>query len=95
MAHKNVKKIDLSSAVSGATGLSLIDSSEIIDMYFDIIADGIAADGEVKVMGLGTFSVKHKNARQGRNPKTGEVAVIEARNVVSFRPAKNLRKSIA
>ena len=49
---------------------------------------------EVKIMGLGTFSVKHKNERVGRNPKTGKEAVIEARNVISFRPAKNLKDSL-
>lgn len=94
MEKKNIKKIDLANDISKGTGLSLTDSSEIVDLFFNILSDGIAENKEVKVMGLGTFSVKHKNERVGRNPKTGKEAVIEARNVVSFRPAKNLKSSL-
>ncbi len=94
MEKKNIKKLDLATDISKGTGLSLTDSSEIVDLFFNILSDGIAKSGEVKIMGLGTFTVKHKNPRVGRNPKTGESAVIEARNVVSFRPAKNLKSSL-
>lgn len=91
MEKENIKKIDLASDISKGTGLSLTDSSEIVDLFFNILSDGIASAKEVKIMGLGTFTVKHKNERIGRNPKTGKEAVIEARNVISFRPAKNLK----
>ncbi len=94
MEKKNIKKIDLATDISKETGLSLADSSEIVDLFFSILSDGIAKNKEVKIMGLGTFSVKHKNERVGRNPKTGKEAVIEARNVISFRPAKNLKDSL-
>ena len=90
---ENVRKIDLSNEVSKKTGLNLPEAAELVDMFLDIMSDGIARDKEVKVMGLGTFQVKHKDSRVGRNPKTGEVANIAERNVISFRPAKNLRKS--
>lgn len=94
MATQNVKKVDISSEVSKGTGLSLADASAIVDLFFDIISDGLALEGEVKIMGLGTFMVKHKKERMGRNPKTGEAATIAARNVISFRPAKDLRKTL-
>ncbi|MDR1476535.1 MAG: integration host factor subunit alpha [Rickettsiales bacterium] len=94
MDAQNVKKIDISTEVARGTGLSLIDAAAVVDLFFDIICDGLAKDGEVKIMGLGTFIVKHKNARTGRNPKTGAPATIEARNVISFRPAKDLRKTL-
>ena len=94
MEKKNIKKIDLATDISKGTGLSLTDSSEIVDLFFNILSDGIAENNEVKIMGLGTFSVKHKKERVGRNPKTGKEAVIEARNVISFRPAKNLKSSL-
>jgi integration host factor subunit alpha len=94
MTIKNIKKIDISSEVSKGTGLSLIDAASVVDLFFDIISDGLEKDGEVKVMGLGTFMVKHKKERMGRNPKTGEAAPIAARNVISFRPAKDLRKTL-
>ncbi len=94
MEKENIKKIDLASDISKGTGLSLTDSSEIVDLFFNILSDGIASAKEVKIMGLGTFTVKHKNERIGRNPKTGKEAVIEARNVISFRPAKNLKTTL-
>ena len=92
--EKNIKKIDLATDISKGTGLSLTDSSEIVDLFFNILSEGIAESKEVKIMGLGTFTVKHKKERVGRNPKTGKEAVIEARNVISFRPAKNLKSSL-
>lgn len=94
MEKKNIKKVDLASEVSHGTGLSLIDSSAIVDLFFNVLSEGIAKNSEVKIMGLGTFTVKHKNERVGRNPKTGEIAKIEARNVISFKPAKNLRNTL-
>lgn len=94
MEKKNIKKIDLAIEVSKETGLNVNDSSEIVELFFNILSDGIAEDKEVKIMGLGTFVVKHKEERIGRNPKTGEVAKIEPRNVVSFRPAKGLRDTL-
>lgn len=94
MESKNIKKIDLASDIAKGTGLSVTDAAEIVDLFFNILSDGIAESKEVKIMGLGTFTVKHKNARVGRNPKTGEDAVIEERNVISFRPAKNLKTSL-
>ncbi len=94
MEKKNIKKIDLAMKVSKSTGLSLIEASDIVDLFFNVLSEGIVDDGEVKIMGLGTFIVKHKDQRIGRNPKTGKEAVIEARNVISFRPAKNLRNTL-
>ena len=94
MEKKKKKKIDLATDISKGTGLSLSDSSEIVDLFFNILSDGIAKNKEVKIMGLGTFTVRHKNQRIGRNPKTGKEAVIEARNVISFKPAKNLKETL-
>ena len=94
METKNIKKIDLATDIAKTTGLSVADASSVVDLFFNILADGIAESKEVKIMGLGTFSVKHKKERVGRNPKTGEEAVIEARNVISFRPAKILKTKL-
>ncbi len=94
MEKKNIKKMDLAMEVAKGTGLSVADSCEVVDLFFNTLIEGIAKNKEVKVMGLGTFSVRHKNQRIGRNPKTGKEAVIEPRNVVSFKPAKNLRSTL-
>jgi len=95
MEKKNIKKADLANDISKTTGLSIADANSVVDLFFNILSDGIASAKEVKIMGLGTFSVKHKKERMGRNPRTGEEAVIEARNVISFRPAKILKSKVA
>ena len=94
MESKNIKKADLASDIAKATGLGVADASHIVDLFFNILSDGIAEEKEVKIMGLGTFSVRHKKERMGRNPRTGEQAVIEPRNVISFRPAKILKSKV-
>ena len=86
-----VTKSSLAQAISEFSGLAVAYSLEIVDIYFREIEDGLVRDGEVKIMGLGTFTLRHKKSRMGRNPKTGEPAEIAARNVVSFRPSKNLK----
>lgn len=94
MESKNIKKADLANDIAKATGLSVADASNVVSLFFDILSEGIASAKEVKIMGLGTFSVRHKKERVGRNPRTGEQAVIEPRNVISFRPAKTLKSKI-
>ncbi|MCL2439234.1 MAG: HU family DNA-binding protein [Alphaproteobacteria bacterium] len=88
MTDKNVKKIDIANAVSAASGLNVDDSIDIVDLYFDVISKGVVEDGEVKIMNFGTFIKKGKASRMGRNPKTGEPAIIKARNTVLFHPSK-------
>lgn len=88
---KSIKKADLASQVSVASGMSAVDSREFVEAYFDALSEFIALDGEAKVMKLGTFIKKRKAERSGRNPKTGEPAVIKARNVVLFHPSKYLK----
>ena len=89
--QSTVTKSSLAQAISEFSGLAVAYSLELVDIYFREIEDGLVRDGEVKIMGLGTFTLRHKRARMGRNPKTGQAAEIAARNVVSFRPSKNLK----
>ena len=62
---------------------------------FDEIHDALVNGEEVKFAGLGTFKILEKNARMGRNPKTGESALITARRVVAFRPSNEFRERVA
>jgi integration host factor subunit alpha len=89
--QNTVTKSSLAQAISEFSGLAVAYSLELVDIYFREIEDGLVRDGEVKIMGLGTFTLRRKRARMGRNPKTGQPAEIAARNVVSFRPSKNLK----
>jgi nucleoid DNA-binding protein len=90
---KNMKKADLAAAVA-LSGIGSKESAEIVNSYFECIEEGLMRDQEVKVMGLGTFILKRKGARAGRNPKTGKPAVIEARNAILFHPAKNVKAAL-
>ena len=89
-----ISRIDFAKKLSGATGLSLSEASKLVDLVFSEIAESLIRGEEVKIANLGTFKILEKNARMGRNPKTGEAAVIPARRVASFKPSAGLRKKM-
>ena len=70
------------------------DSNEILDMIVDEIVKELSMGKDVKLSSFGTFSLRDKNARTGRNPKTGVEAVISSRRVISFKPSQTMRKII-
>jgi len=82
---------DLIEAVSNNIGLSLSESSEIIEEIIEEILLNLEQNTEVKIASFGTFSVRHKNSRIGRNPKTGVEVPISARKVVAFNPSNILK----
>ena len=82
---------DLMEAISDSVGLPLNESSQIIENIFDFILQELENGDDVKISSFGTFSVKHKNSRIGRNPKTGIEVQINARNVVSFHSSNVLK----
>ena len=83
---------DIIEAISDNVGLSLSDSSMIIEEIFELILSELEHGKDVKISSFGTFSVRHKKKRIGRNPKTGLEAPINARNVVTF-SSSNILKS--
>ena len=83
---------DIIEAISENVGLSLSDSSLIIEEIFEFILSELEKGSDVKISSFGTFSVRHKKSRIGRNPKTGIEVPITERNVVSF-SSSNLLKS--
>lgn len=87
-------RAEIADAIYKNVGLSHQESGDLVDMMFDIISDKIAQGEEVKLTRLGTFQVRQKKARLGRNPKTMEEATISARRVVSFKPSLLLKKEI-
>ncbi len=84
---------DIIEAISDNVGLSLSDSSMIIEEIFEFILDELEKGDDVKISSFGTFSVRHKKSRIGRNPKTGVEAPITERNVVTFTSSNVLKSS--
>ena len=82
---------DIIEAISDSVGLSLSESSIIIEEIFELILSGLENGEDVKISSFGTFKVKRKNLRMGRNPKTGVDVPIKPRNVVSFYSSNVLR----
>jgi integration host factor subunit alpha len=71
------------------------ESAELIESFFEEIRSELLAGREVKLSGFGNFEVRNKNARLGRNPRTGEIVPITARSVVSFHPSIKLKLQIS
>ena len=88
-------KADLSAAVGEEVGLRKRDAAELMDTLIETICARLEAGDPVMISSFGTFIVRDKVARMGRNPKTGEAARIPARRVVTFRASQVLRKRIA
>jgi integration host factor subunit alpha len=94
MAAGTLTRADLARAVQGAVGLPRREAAELVEMVLKEIADRLTLREDVKLSSFGTFSVREKPARLGRNPRTGAGAEISARLVVTFRPSNVLRARI-
>ena len=90
-----VTRADLTDAVHRETGLPRHEAAQLVDMAIEAIAERLSVGEQVMISGFGTFRVRDKRAREGRNPKTGEPAPIPARCVVTFRPSQVLKMRIA
>ncbi len=87
-------KADLVDTIFGKVGLSKIESQNIIEMLFDTVKQTLVEGESVKISGFGTFNVKKKNARRGRNPKTGDELQITPRRVITFRASNHFKDLI-
>lgn len=85
-----MSKADLINALAEKTGLPKVALGDHIDTMFAVIIAEIRAGREVRIPNLGTFRVKNTNAREGRNPKTGEALKIPAGKKVHFKASKGL-----
>lgn len=89
---KTITRVSITEAIYEEIGLSRKDSGDVLDMIIEEIKDELADGNDVKISSFGTFSLRKKNARVGRNPKTGVEATISPRTVISFKPSQILRK---
>ena len=88
----NLTKKDLVNLVYMQIGFSKSISENLIDEFFSIIVSNLKKEKKVKISNFGTFSIRQKKLRIGRNPKTKEKKIISARNVVLFKPSKEFKK---
>ncbi len=89
-----MNKNDLVSAVASSSGLSKTDAAKAIDGVVDAITSSLSGGTEVRLVGFGTFSVSHRKATTGRNPRTGESIQIPASNQPKFKAGKALKAAV-
>ena len=91
---KTVTRADLSEVVYRKVGLSRTESAALVEQVLDEIGDRAVAGEQIKLSSFGTFQIRSKNERIGRNPKTGEEVPITPRRVMVFKPSNILKQSI-
>lgn len=87
-------KKDLSMAIHAKMGFSKNESARIVNYFFDTVKNSLLSGEEVKLPKFGSFHVKKRKERIGRNPSTGETVDIPSRTTVVFKPSKFLRKVV-
>jgi integration host factor subunit alpha len=87
--------MDLSEAVFREVGLSRNESAQLVETVLEEMSDALVRGEQVKISSFGTFSVRSKSARIGRNPKTGEEVPINPRRVLTFRPSHLMKDRVA
>jgi integration host factor subunit alpha len=94
MAENTVTRAHLSEAVYQAVGLSRNESAELVESVLDELGTSLVDGDPVKISSFGTFQVRQKGGRVGRNPKTGEEVPIQPRRVLVFRASHVLKERI-
>ena len=87
-------KRDIVAAIYEKVGISKRESSDVVESVFEVLKEVLENGEEAKISGFGTFRVKEKSPRKGRNPQTGEGITITARSVLTFKPGQVLKKSM-
>ena len=89
-----MKKVELVEAVAETAGLTKADATRAIDATLDAIKGALAKGDKVPLVGFGTFATSKRAAREGRNPRTGEVVRIPARTAVTFKAGSALKDAV-
>ncbi|MBO1073549.1 HU family DNA-binding protein [Roseomonas marmotae] len=90
-----MNKQDLVTVVAETGELSRAKAGEVVDALFEAIGASLKKKEEVRLVGFGTFSISHRKAGKGRNPRTGEEIEIAATTTVRFKPGKSLKDEVA
>ena len=94
MPTSTLTRIHLSEAVFSEVGLSRYESSQLVESVLGHISNALIKNEVVKISSFGTFSIRVKRPRTGRNPKTGVEAEITGRRVITFRPSQLMKDRV-
>ncbi|MGP0689643.1 HU family DNA-binding protein [Priestia aryabhattai] len=89
-----MKKTELIDAVATKSELTKQDSKKAVDALFETISNTLAKEEKIQLLGFGTFEVRERAERTGRNPQTGEEMTISASKVPAFKPGKELKEAV-
>ncbi|MCL4542374.1 MAG: integration host factor subunit alpha [Deltaproteobacteria bacterium] len=87
-------KSDMADKIRSKVGLTSAESLAYVNSFFDFIKSEVEGDGQIKLAGFGSFLIKEKKRRRGRNPQTGKPIYISERRVLKFRPSVVLKSKI-
>lgn len=87
-------KAEMAERLFEELGLNKREAKDVVEMFFEEVRAALEGGQAVKLSGFGNFSLRDKNERPGRNPKTGEEIPITARRVVTFRPGQKLKARV-
>lgn len=94
MTNTSLNKTDLINTIADSAGLTKADAERALTATLEGIQSGLQNTNKVTLVGFGTFSLTHRNARKGRNPQTGTEINIPASNAVKFKAGTTLKKSV-
>ena len=89
-----MNKTELVSSIAKETGLSKTKTNEVVDAFVSAVSESLGKGEKVTLVGFGTFTTSKREARKGRNPKTGEVINIPSKTVARFKAGSDLTKSV-
>ena len=94
MAHKTLTRADLAEAIVDKVGLPRNESQDLVEVVLSEISSSLSRGDSVKLSSFGSFGIRQKGQRVGRNPKTGEEVPITPRRVLVFRPSNIMKDRI-
>lgn len=94
-SEDTLTRAEIAERLNRQIGLSRAESAQLVEQVLDLVADALEQGENVKISGFGTFVLRDKSERVGRNPKTGIEVPITPRRVLTFRPSQSLRDRVA
>lgn len=93
-SRRCLTKADLADSIYTNLPIDKQKAAQIVEDYIEIIKDALEKEGKVMISGFGSYEVKYKPPRRGRNPQTGDSIILRARKIVKFKPSQLLRRAI-